>query len=257
VTGCSGRRVLVTRPREQAGALARRLEARGAVPVVFPTIAIAAADPAQLDRELGRLEGFDWLVFTSANAVKVVAARLERTRPAGLPPWLRIAAVGSATARAAAERGLPVHAVPVSFTGTALPEALGSPFGRTVLLPRADIGREETAAALEAAGALVTEVVAYHTVPETPSLDEWRGLEAGVDAVTFTSPSAVRGLAALLNAETRARLDAAVVACIGETTAAAARGAGFPVHVVPATATVEFLVAALENHFTMASVPCR
>jgi uroporphyrinogen III methyltransferase/synthase len=256
MTGLTGRRVLVTRPRDQAASLCRRLRERYAIPVVFPTIAIRAADAAELDAELRHLDGFDWLVFTSVNGVRFVADRLAAVRPEGVPPTVRVAAVGSATARAAVEHGLPVHAVPDAFTGTAIPAALGDLRGRAVLLPRADIGREETGAALRAAGATLTEVVAYHTVPETPNADEWRGLRAGVDAVTFTSPSAVRHFAALLDDGERRRLDRAVIACIGGTTAAAARAVGFEVHTQPGTSTVDGLVAALDAHFTMASIPC-
>lgn len=254
MSGLAGRTVLVTRPREQAGALCDPLRARGARPVEFPTIAVRGVDPAALDAELRELDRFAWLVFTSANAVRVLADRLALVRPKGLPATTRVATVGAATARAAADRGLPVHAVPREFTGTALPAAMGDLFGRAVLVPRADIGREETLAALRAMGAAVSDVTVYHTVPASPEPEAWDALAAGVDAVTFTSPSAARNLAALLGDDARRRLAPSVIACLGGTTAAAARAAGFAVHVQPPTATIPALVGALEAHFSTVSV---
>jgi len=176
-------------------------------------------------------------------------------QPRGLPGGVRVAAVGAATARAAADRGLPAHAVPEEFTGAAIPAAMGDLAGCAVLLPRADIGREETAAALRAAGAVVTEVTTYHTVPEAPDAPAYRALEAGVDAATFTSPSAIRNLAALLGNDARRVLRHSIIACLGGTTAAATRALGFTVHVQPRTATVEALVEALDAHFAKVPVP--
>jgi uroporphyrinogen-III synthase len=255
MTGLAGRTVLVTRPREQAWSLCDALRARGAVPIEFPTIAIRPAPPGQLDGALGALDAFAWVVFTSANGVRFFADRLAVIRPGGLPRGTRVAAVGTATARAAADRGLPAQAVPEEFTGAALPAAMGDLTGLTVLLPRADIGREETPAALRAAGAAVTEVTIYHTVPEAPEPGAYRALEAGVDAATFTSPSSIRNLAALLGNDARRVLRHSTIACLGGTTAAATRALGFPVHVQPPAATVEALVQALDAHFAQVPVP--
>lgn len=255
MSGLTGRTVLVTRPREQAGPLCTHLRERGALPVVFPTIAIRAADSAELDAELRGLERFDWLVFTSVNGVRFFADRLAVVRPLGVPPTVRVAAVGSATAGALADRGIPVHAVPEEFAGAALPAAMGELAGRTVLLTRSDIGREETLAALRAAGAAVTGLTVYHTIPATPEPDAVRALAAGVDAATFTSPSAVRNLVALLGDDAHRVLGHAAIACLGETTAAAAHALGFPVHVRPNTATIEALTDALDAHFAVAGVP--
>jgi uroporphyrinogen-III synthase len=254
--GLAGRTVLVTRPREQAWTLCDALRSRGARPVEFPTLTIRAADTADLDLELRRLDRFDWVVFTSANGVRFFAERLAAVGPRGLPLGIRVAAVGPATARAAADRGLPTHAMPGEFTGAAVPAAMGHLAGSAVLLPRADIGREEAGAALRAAGATVTEVTVYHTVPETPDPAARRALDAGVDAATFTSPSAIRNLAALLGDDARRVLRHAVIACLGGTTAAATRALGFPVHVQARTATVEGLVEALAAHYdTTVPVP--
>lgn len=255
MTALAGRTVLVTRPREQAWSLCDALRERGACPIEFPTIAIRPAPSGPLDGALGVLDRFAWVVFTSANGVRFFADRLAVIQPRGLPGGVRVAAVGAATARAAADRGLPAHAVPEEFTGAAIPAAMGDLAGCAVLLPRADIGREETAAALRAAGAVVTEVTTYHTVPEAPDAPAYRALEAGVDAATFTSPSAIRNLAALLGNDARRVLRHSIIACLGGTTAAATRALGFTVHVQPRTATVEALVEALDAHFAKVPVP--
>jgi uroporphyrinogen-III synthase len=255
MSGLAGRTVLVTRPREQAWQLCDPLRERGARPIEFPTIAIRAADPAALDAEIRRLDQFSWVVLTSANGARVFADRMAQVRPRGLPPSLRVAAVGPATAGAATDRGLPVVAMPREFSGAALPTALGDLEGRAVLLPRADIGREETVAALRAAGAAVTDVTTYHTVPDAPDPEARRALSAGVDVATFTSPSAVRNFAALLGDDAQRLLERSAVACLGGTTAAASRGLGFSVHVQPATATIAALVDALDAHFSTLSVP--
>jgi len=245
---------VVTRAREQAGPLCRALEARGAVPVLFPTIVTRAADdPAPLDAALGRLADYAWVVFTSANAVRYVARRMALVGRTGLPPGTRAAAVGSATAQALAEQGIAVAAVPEEFRGERVAAALGAVTARRVLLPSADIGREETASALRAAGAVVDEVTAYHTGPASPDPAGRRALEAGVDAITFTSPSTVRNFVQLVGGAAPRLLRGVVVAAIGPATAEALRDQGLPADVLAAMSTVEALVEAVDGHVARAS----
>jgi uroporphyrinogen-III synthase len=116
-------------------------------------------------------------------------------------------------------------------------------------LPRADLGRPETPEALRAAGALVDEVTVYHTIPAAPDPAGLAGLEAGVDAVTFTSPSTFTNFVALLGDRAGRLLAGAAVACIGPVTSAAVRAAGFPVHVEPPEHTMAGLVDALDTFF--------
>jgi uroporphyrinogen-III synthase len=249
VSALTGRTVVVTRPRDQAASLTALLEQRGARVVVFATIATRPADPAPLDRAIADLGVYAWVLFPSANAVRVV---LDRIRAAGrddLPAGVRVAAVGSATAALLGEHGIRVDAVPEEFVGTAMAAALGDVRGRRVLLPRADIGRAETVAALEAAGALVDAVTVYHTVPAAPDPADLAALEAGVDAVTFTSPSTFTNFRRLLGHRASALLARVTVASIGPVTSAAIRQAGFPVHVEPAEHTAAALAAALDTHF--------
>jgi uroporphyrinogen-III synthase len=257
VSGLTGRTVVVTRPQDQAEPLAAAVRRLGGIPIPFPTIATRPlADPAPLDAAIAALDHCAWIVFTSANAVRFFVERLRAVRPAGLPATVRNAAVGPATARALDALGVWVDAVPAEFLGSAIAGALGDVRGRTVLVPRADIGRDETIEALRAAGARVLDVTAYHTVPAAPNPRGWRALEAGADAVTFTSPSTVRNFFALAGDDAARRVLApAAIACIGPTTAEAARAAGLTVHVQPAAYTVEALVEALDLHFCETAVP--
>jgi uroporphyrinogen III methyltransferase / synthase len=255
-----GRRVLVTRPREQAGDLADRLADLGAEIILAPMIRIdPPADPEPLQQAAAHPDEFDWVVFTSVNAVEAfMIALMDGTRDVRALKGLRICAVGPATAARLASYSLTVDLVPDEFRAEAVAAALiaHAPLaGARVLLPRADIGREVIADALRAADAVVTEVIAYRTVPadeHTGSGPDVYGLllEGRIDVVTFTSASAVKNFASLYGADQVADLlRRTVVATIGPATAAAAAKVGLEVSVQPASYTVPALVDALAAHF--------
>jgi uroporphyrinogen-III synthase len=126
-----------------------------------------------------------------------------------------------------------------------MPAALGDVRGRLVLLPRTDIAREETPGALRAAGALVDDIVFYRTVPAPLDPAARAELDAGIDILTFTSPSTVEAFRAALGPAAEILAARATIACIGPVTAEAVREAGWPVHVLPAEYTTAALVAAL------------
>jgi uroporphyrinogen III methyltransferase/synthase len=246
MSGLLGRRVLVTRPRDQAASLVAGLEASGAVPVVMPLITIARPrDPGPARDAIRRLGSYDWVVCTSANGARALAARL-RDEELDWPSGPRLAAIGPRTAQAARDEGLPVHAQPAEFRGRAVPAALGNVRDRFVLLPRSDIGREETPEALRSAGAIVDDVVFYRTVSATPEPEALAELATGVDILTFTSPSTVTAFATL-GAIAEALAATATIACIGPVTADAARSIGWTVHVQPAEYTAEALLEALRG----------
>jgi uroporphyrinogen III methyltransferase / synthase len=242
----AGRRVLVTRPRDQAEALARALAARGARAVLFPTIEVRpVADLSRLDRAIDTLSTYDWITFPSPNAVDVVFDRLLARR-VPLPPRLRIAAVGPGTAQALEARGARVDFIPSEFLGQQLGRELTPVHGKRVLLPRAARGREELAIELARRGASVDEVVVYDTLPASVDPRDLVELERGVDVATFTSPSTVENFFALLGTRAVAVLGRASVACIGPVTARAARAMGLTVHFEPAEHSIPGLVAALD-----------
>jgi uroporphyrinogen III methyltransferase/synthase len=258
-----GRRILVTRPREQARELVERLEALGAQPVEAPLIRIAPPDDwGPLDEACADPGRFDWIIFSSANAVESFMQRLlsgpQDLRALGR---VRLAAVGSSTGERLARYGIKVDLVPSEFRAEAILPALsdrGDVAGLRVLLPRADIGREVVADELRRHGADVTEVIAYKTVVAEPERegepDIYRMLlDRRIDVVTFTSPSAVRSFVQLLGVEPAVDLlRTTLVASIGPVTAEAATQYGIETNIMPGAYTVPALVAAIAEHFARA-----
>ncbi len=254
-----GRRIVVTRPRAQAGELAVALEDAGAEVVLFPTIAIAPApDPAELDRAVETAGAYDWIVFTSVNGVRVFFERVAALgRDVRELAGARIAAIGPETAAELERRLVRPAVVPADYRAEGLLAALDETAvrGRRVLLPRAAGAREILPAELRARGALVDEVIAYAAVPPPGAdVDGMRAaLAAGeIDAVTFTSSSTVRNFAALIGDAAVAEMGRAMrplVACIGPITADTARELGLRVDVVPDRYTASALADALVARF--------
>jgi uroporphyrinogen III methyltransferase/synthase len=248
----AGRRIVVTRRRDQATTLVDLLQARGATVSVVPATEIGPPpEPGPLDAALRDLQRFDWLVFTSANAVEAVKDRLARL---GLPGPIRsrgprIASVGPATTRVL-ERSFPEDRVGLEPESDYRAAGLVRAFevsgcaGTAILVPASTRAREELPSGLRALGAEVTVVAAYATL-EPAGLGEAvaRCLAQGFDAVTFAAPSAVEAFAA--GAGARVRGLPAVV--IGPTTEVAARARGFEVLATASPSTAEGLVGALER----------
>jgi uroporphyrinogen III methyltransferase/synthase len=229
----SGKRVVVTRARAQASALVGKLRALGAETVELPTIEVVGEPPAGL-----AVAAYDWVAFTSVNAVERVLAGLRDARAFGAA---RVAAVGPGTAAALASRGVVADLVPASAVAEALVEAFPAGAGR-VLLPQAAGARPVLAEGLRAKGWEVEVVEAYRTVAARPSAAALAAA-ATADAIAFTSSSTVTSWLAL-----GAPLPA-VVACIGPVTAATAAEHGLPVTVVASEHTVDGLVEALAGAF--------
>jgi uroporphyrinogen-III synthase len=247
----AGRRIVVTRRAGQASTLVELLCGRGAVVIEVPAIEVVPPDDvAPLDRALGQLSSYQWIVLTSANAVNALLGRIAAL---GLEPRLgaggaRLACVGPATS-AALRASFPADRVelepPADFRAAGLAEALSGRGlrGARVLLPVSSRARQELPAALAALGADVDVVEAYRTI-EPPDLSSRVAacLAQGFDLVAFASPSAVEAFASA--AGDRAAGLAAVA--IGPTTALAARAAGFDVRATARPSTAEGLVAAAE-----------
>jgi uroporphyrinogen III methyltransferase/synthase len=249
----AGRRIVITRAPEQSAELAQKLRELGAEVLSLPMVRFTGpAQTAEMDGAIAALEEFDWLLLTSANAVRFFLARCRQIER-WPPPTLRLAVVGPATRDALESEGLQAAVAPRQFRGEALAAELGSEVaGRRVLLPRSDQAGDELPRLLRAAGAFVTEVVAYSTEPpgslDSATLEVLR--RGDVDAVTFFSPSAFRHFAELFGRDALRRLTARVaLAAVGPATASAIREAGLPVAVEAAEATAPALVEALDRHF--------
>lgn len=245
-----GRRIVVTRPREQSARLVSRLERLGAVTLEAPAIEVEAIDPpAALDAALAELDRYEWIVFTSRNGVRVFLDRLLAVgRDLRALGRASIAVIGRATAEALEERGLRPDLVPAEFVAESLAAELGPRVsGRRVLLPRAERARDVLPRSLRAAGAEVVEVPTYRSVrPRGLPGDVLAALAEGtVDAVTFTSSSTADGFLALLDADGRAALRRTRLVSIGPVTSETLRGHGFPPAIEARRFDVEGLAEAL------------
>jgi uroporphyrinogen III methyltransferase/synthase len=235
-----GRRVVVTRARQQASGLAERLRGLGAAVVELPTIEIV--EPADGGAALvaavagGRVRDYDWIALTSANAVERLFARLSDARALG---DVRVAVVGPATEAALRMRGVVADLVAAPATAESLAATFPTGSGR-VLLPQAAIARPTLADGLRTKGWDVEVVEAYGTVAAAPSA-EALAAAAKADAVTFSSSSTVDNYLAAAGPGAVPP----VVVCIGPTTAATARQRGLDVTVAAAEQSVDGLVAAL------------
>ncbi len=251
----AGLRVVVTRPREQARPLVDALRLRGAEPIEAPVIRIAPPrDRDSLRRAMqeARRGAYDWVVFTSGNAVRYAVEALAGSGWAGFDAGsARIAAVGRGTARELAGYGLAVDVVADPSTAEGLVAVLieRGIAGKRILYPRGDLSRDAIPVGLKRAGAVVDGVEAYRTEPEAMEhVGAVAAIAAGdVDVVTFASPSSVHALMAALDGSADALAKAAIV-CIGPVTAEAARGLGLPVDAVAGTASVDAVVAAVAEH---------
>lgn len=251
------KKVVVTRAAHQAGELEAMLEARGAVPVLYPCIEIEpAGDSPEFDEGIRGVSSgaFDWIVFTSANAVLAVKLRLESLGVdlASLS-GARIAAIGPGTSDAVRSMlGLDTELLPGAYEAEHLAEALSPVAGARVFLPQSDIARPTLREMLSNEGADVVCVSAYRTVLGSGGADVPGLLAAGeIDAVTFTSSSTVDNFAARLENEgsTLESLVNVCVACLGRKTTKSAVDLGLRVSVSPPENTIESLVSSLDDYF--------
>jgi uroporphyrinogen-III synthase len=252
----TGRRIAITRAPHQTAEFERLLRERGAEPLLYPCIDIAPPENSEsLDNALRDAANgeFDWLMLTSGNTVHAIAQRLAALELSLSGAALKVAAVGPATAEAARDSlGLAVSVMPEVHTAEELAAVIQPVSGARILLPQSTLADDSLAQALTAGGARVTVVEAYRTVTGGGGVNLPQLLVSGmVDAVTFTSPSTVRGLLLRFEAEGGdvALLEKTQIACIGTKTADAARQQGLKVDIVPDEHTVSALVAALEAHF--------
>lgn len=253
-----GRRIVVTRAAEQAATLVAGLRARGAEPIVCPLITIEPPTSyAPLDAALATLDDFDWVIFTSSNAVAAVAERLAVVRPRPTSrPAVQLAAVGPATAAAVTAALWPPALVPAVHRAEGLLSSIGAVRGQRILLPLGDRALPTLADGLRAAGAVVVAVVAYRTVPAAGASALLAALDHGpVAAICFTSPSAVEQALIALGPDGARRLtgdalrERPAIFCIGPTTAAAAHRRGLTTDAVAAEWSAAGLVTAIETWF--------
>lgn len=248
----AGATVLVTRSAEQAASMARMIEERGGVPVLFPAVAVGPPPSWHAcDDALSRMASFDAIVFPSVNAVEWFFKRWQnRVGDAGRMRVPLLYAVGPATRKAIERAGYEVRDLPQEFSAAGLVDLLrGAPF-RRVLLPRGTRGRAELVEGLVAAGIEVEPIPVYRSAPSAGAPAARERLLAGkVDVVTFASPSAVEGFAAAIEPTTIADVrPATAIAVIGPTTLEAVRRAGADADILPSESTVPAMLDAIEHY---------
>ncbi len=254
-----GKRMVVTRTRQQASDLVSRLEENGADCLEYSTIHIEPVDDYQpLDAAIERIDDYQWLLFTSLNAITYFFKRLyEQGRDSRHLAALKIAAVGKATAEELLKYGLHADLIPEKFTGQGLAEALlQSPLeGSKILLPRALRASELLPETLTDAGAEVTIVPVYQNIPPQGRKKELREqLKSGaIDLVTFTSSSTVTNFLAMVDTTTNDELHRLMknvtIAAIGPITAETVEKNGLAVHIQPERYTIIDMVDAIVEHY--------
>jgi uroporphyrinogen III methyltransferase/synthase len=241
-----GRRVVVTRAREQASQLSGRLEALGAEVIELSVIEVEDPDDGgvALRRAAADIRGYDWLVLTSANGAHRFLAELRDARDLG---GVKVAAIGPGTAEALLRGNVRADFVPDRFVAEALLDgfaAAPSDHQGHVLLARAAVARDVLPDGLRARGWDVDVVVAYKTVPASPSRERLHAASTA-DVITFTSSSTVERYLDVAGPDGIP----AVVACIGPITAATARDRGLQVDIEAPVHSIAGLVDAVVHHF--------
>jgi uroporphyrinogen-III synthase len=248
-----GKRVVVTRAREQARRFCRRLEAAGAVPVVVPVIRIVPpADTGEIERAFAGLDRCEWAIFTSVNGVKQCwSAMAGRGLDTALFANVRVAAVGAATADELRVRGVEPDFVPERYVGEEIARGLKDLEGKRVCLLRAKVAGSGLPDLLHEKGADVLDVAVYENVPEEIGPQEAAQLKSGVDIVTFTSGSTVENFVSAVRGrpDLERILEGVPCACIGPVTETVARDRNMNVAVVADVHTTDGLYDALVAYF--------
>ncbi|RPI72209.1 MAG: HemD protein, partial [Desulfobacteraceae bacterium] len=253
-----GKRILITRTREQAGVFSALLRALGADAIEFPTIEIQPPQSwEKLDQAIRSLKNYDWLLFTSVNGVKYFFERLYLLGKDGRElHGLRLGAIGPQTAQAIKDKGLLPDFVPAEYKAEAMAAAfkeVSSP-GQRILIPRAAEAREVLPLELAKTAARVDVVESYRTVK--PLLQKEKIIErlqnGDIHIITFTSSSTVRNFVEILDTKKEVItqwLQKPVIACIGPITAQTAREYGLTVQIQPSDYTIEALTGAILDYY--------
>lgn len=250
-----GKRIIVTRSRDQASVFAERLIDLGATVIEFPTIDVVPPTSWDgLDNAIENIESYDWLIFTSANAVKFFFDRLKALgKDVRALKDVSICSVGPKTAEALGDYGLKADLIPSEFKAEGVVSALGQDVrGKRFLIPRAKVAREVIPDRLRELGAEVTVAVAYENVRPVSDVERLRRLfeEKKVSAVTFTSSSTVNNFVEMLGEkEYKKLIEGVVIACIGPVTAKTAREYGMDVRIMPNEYTIPALIDAMAEYF--------
>jgi uroporphyrinogen III methyltransferase/synthase len=251
-----GKKILVTRSREQASDLSERLRELGAIPIEFPTIEVIPPENwGDIDHCASQMVEYDWIIFTSVNGVKFF---IDRVFTLGLDirdlKGPRICAIGPKTAEALRGLKLKVDFVPSEYRAESIFEGLRKETlrGKKILIPRAKVARDILPEELRKAGALVDVVEVYRTVRPAGQRKRVYELLAqkAISALTFTSSSTVSNFVEMVGKKDAQMLTAGIpIASIGPITAEKGKSLGIETTLMPQEYTIPALVEALAGHF--------
>ncbi len=251
-----GKKILITRARDQSSEFAAELRNLGAKVITFPTIEVLPPTSWKgVDRAIDRLKSYDWAIFTSANGVHFFWQRLiDQGKYKRLPSSLMICAIGPATAKQLKKKGVRIDYIPQAFVAESILKGFGKMNlkGKRILLARARVARDILPKGLKKMGAEVDVVEAYRTVKPRGGTKRLIRLLTGqiIDVITFTSSSTVNHFAELLKTEDlKTFLKDITIACIGPVTAKTARRWGMRVRIQPRQYTIPGLIRAIAEYF--------
>lgn len=254
-----GRRIVVTRTSQQAGELSRKIESLGGEAYEFPVIeTVAPEDLEPLDRALQTLSSYDWVIFTSVNAVAFFFQRMQKLKLDIRTMRARIAVVGTKTQETLDRYGIQAEFTPSEFNGDVLAQELATLLQmgnekQTILFPRADIARTVILDTLRREGHIVDEVDVYQTRPlQSGARELFEQLQAGrIHVITFSSSSTVTHFVSAMNGHNwRDYMDQVEIACIGPITAQTARDLGLTPTIIASHSTIDGLMNQMIVHFS-------
>jgi len=251
-----GKKILITRAREQSTEFTTRLKKLGAEVIEFPTIEIVPPSSWKgMDRAIAQLKSYDWIIFTSANGVNFFYQRLkERGKNRRSLSGSKICAIGPATAEQLKKKGTQVDYIPKEFVAESILRGfkrMGIE-GKQILLARAKKARDVLPKGLRGMGARVDVVEVYRTVKPKRGVMRLKRLlkKKEVDVITFTSSSTVSHFIDLLKKEAlKNLLKGVAIACIGPITARTVRESGLKVHIQPEEYTIPALTREIALYF--------
>jgi uroporphyrinogen III methyltransferase / synthase len=251
-----GKRILVTRPEEQASELSDLLSRFGAEPVEIPTIQVVPMeDWTKLDHAISQVGSYDWIIFTSVNGVRFFRERLwAREKDVRSLKTAKVCTIGPKTAEAVRQLGIIPDLIPSVFQAEGIVEEMKNigVDGKRILLPRAEQAREILPESLRSMGAQVDVVPAYRNIKPVQHLERIRSYlkDQRISVVTFTSSSAVTNFIAMFEPkELILLMKSVIVASIGPITANTVREAGLSNHIMPKEYTVPALAQSIVDYF--------
>ena len=251
-----GKKIIVTRSREQASDFSVLLEKYGAEPIEFPTIeTVPPKDWKEVDRTIKNLSKYDWAIFTSVNGVKYLIERLKKQgKDIREFKGIKICAIGPATAKAIEDLGIRVDLLPKEYRAEAIIAGLGKNKikGKSFLLPRALKAREVLPEEIKRLGGKIDVVAAYRTIKPKEKTDGMRKMlqQKEIDVITFTSSSTVENFVSMFQkGEAPGLLEGITVACIGPITKDTASVLGIKTDIMPEKYTIPALTDAIGEYF--------